>query len=175
MLSNSLVHELKTELSISLPIQNVSVTRLALDVLPQELLSYFQTRGLEVLQAFQFSYHKVFQYSLPHIDVNVVDSRLVVQEVALNLQLQGKSVVKFYPEAEGRKLSYVGNGIPYVSYETPNACSFEYSPCSKPFLIRTDVPHAVEVTEAPRSLVTFRFFKNKKPLSWGQAINEIDW
>lgn len=165
----NLIVELDLPLEVNLRFTPGVGNEVASKVLSREFLSFIASLGLTVSHVYQFSYRKDTSVVPFHVDVSRKLGDVYIQEVALNLQLRGRSVVRFSSTARRGPLRITSRRVPYIEC-TGEETTSTYEVTSRPFLICTRVPHSVDVLECPRTLVSLRFCERGEPLSWRRAV-----
>ncbi len=108
------------------------------------------------------------------VHVDLVDAN-AKQCSAVNFELTGSADMFFYEDPDGTaELKDTPAGTPYLGYGDNLPVIDRVGLGGEPTLVRTDVPHSVTPTTAPRLLISLRFLYQGRPPSWAETISKLE-
>jgi len=119
---------------------------------------WFARRGLMIEKSMMF-YR--FEDAEPHIDLKAKSTVASIQHnYGINIEFFGKGTMSWYktPKLEEKDIIKTVAGTPFVRFKKENIeeidCLYNVR---DPVLVRTDIPHSVEMIKGPRLVVSIRF------------------
>lgn len=144
----------------------------------QKWLSMIRSKGLNVQACMLFFRGKRFQRTTAHVDIYSVsddDKTIKIAPLGLNWIIGGSdSFMTWYePSKHPIKISYSDAKTPYADW--PISSLKESDRCNiknKLTLVRTDVPHNIEMGDDPRWCVSFRL-ADKDNYTWDSTVSML--